>query len=114
MHKVYKATLDHAITKTDFDTLVAGIELEDGPIHPDALAILDDSKMELGIEIHSGRNRIVHRMFNHLGYLVDKLDRVAFAGITKDGLKKGEYRFLTEKEVQQLRKTVGKAKRGKD
>lgn len=111
IHKVYMATLDKPLTQYDFDTLIGGIELEDGVIQPDALAWLDDSKMNIGVEIHSGKNRIIHRMFNHLGYMVDKLDRVAFAGITKDGLRRGDFRFLSENDLMTLRKNIGKAKK---
>jgi 23S rRNA pseudouridine2605 synthase len=110
VHKVYKAELDKPMSKTDFELLAEGVELEDGFIRPDELAYLDESRSVLGVEIHSGKNHIIHRMFNHLGYLVDKLDRVSFAGLTKDGLKKGEFRYLSEKEVNKLRKASGAMK----
>ncbi len=110
VHKVYKATLDKAMKREDFEKLLAGVELEDGFVQPDAMAYVDETQKEIGIEIHSGKNRVVHRMFNSLGYLVDKLDRVMFAGLSKDGLKRGETRQLTDKEVQLLRKVSGKRK----
>ena len=85
------------------DALVQGFELDDGEIHADAVSYVGTKKTEIGIEIHSGRNRIVRRMFEHLGYKVTKLDRVYFAGLTKQRLKRGEWRFLTPREGQALR-----------
>ncbi len=80
------------------------IVLEDGPIKADALEYVEDTKrMTVGIEIHSGRNRIVRRIFEHLGYKVEKLDRVYFAGLTKYKLPRGHWRFLTEDEVAMLK-----------
>jgi 23S rRNA pseudouridine2605 synthase len=76
-----------------------GVELEDGFIKPDELSYLEGSKKELGIEIHSGKNRIVRRIFEHLGYEVVKLDRVVFAGLTKKDLPRGKWRMLSEREV---------------
>ncbi len=108
IHKVYQATLNKALTKTDMETLLKGVELEDGQAYMDEIAYLDESKSVVGVEIHSGKNRIIHRMFNHLGYLVDKLDRVSFAGLTKDRIKRGEFRYLNEKEVRILFKESGK------
>ncbi|TNE80743.1 MAG: pseudouridine synthase [Bacteroidetes bacterium] len=108
VHKVYQATLNKALTKTDMETLLKGVELEDGTAFMDEIAYLDESKSTVGVEIHSGKNRIIHRMFNHLGYLVDKLDRVSFAGLTKDRIKRGEFRYLNEKEVRILFKETGK------
>lgn len=112
IQKIYKADLDKPMSKEDFAKLEAGVELEDGFIKPDELAYLDDSGSVLGIEIHSGKNHIVHRMFNSLGYLIEKLDRVSFAGLTKDGLKRGEIRMLSDKDLLTLRKSVGKAGMG--
>jgi 23S rRNA pseudouridine2605 synthase len=96
--KVYQATLDKPLTKADFEKIVSGIELEDGPVHVDELAYLEQ-KNELGLEIHSGRNRIVRRIFESLGYQVEKLDRVMYAGLTKKNLPRGQWRFLSDKEV---------------
>lgn len=110
VHKIYKAELNKAMTKADLDKLSEGVELEDGFIKPDEIAYVDESRRIIGVEIHSGKNHIVHRMFNSLGYLVDKLDRVTFAGLSKDGLKRGDIRHLTEKELLTLRKESGKKK----
>ena len=101
--KIYQVSLDRALTRADMEQIVAGIELEDGPIHADELAYVDESRKEIGIEIHSGRNRIVRRIFEHLGYRVQKLDRVYFAGLTKKRLKRGAWRFLTPREVAMLK-----------
>lgn len=95
--KVYQVTLDKAITEEDFLAIEKGLELEDGFIKPDALALLTPNT--LGIELHSGRNRIVRRIFEHLGYQVEKLDRTMYAGLTKKDLPRGKWRFLTQKEV---------------
>lgn len=96
--KIYQVTLDKPITKPDFDKILAGVTLEDGLAPVDSLAILEE-KNELGIEIHSGKNRIVRRIFEHLGYQVEKLDRVMYAGLTKKNLPRGKWRLLTEREV---------------
>ena len=102
--KIYQVQLDKDLTRADMDQLVQGIELEDGEIHADAISyVAENKKNQVGIEIHSGRNRIVRRLFEHLGYKVVKLDRVYFAGLTKKGLKRGDWRFLTEAEVNVLR-----------
>jgi 23S rRNA pseudouridine2605 synthase len=107
MTKVYKATLNKNFKGEDLWQLQNGVELEDGFIKPDGIAIPDaKNKNEVGIEIHSGKNRIIHRMFEHMGYLVDKLDRALYAGLTKGKLKRGEWRFLTEKEINTLKRTV--------
>lgn len=83
--------------------ILEGIKLEDGEIHADKLSFVDDDdRSKVGIEIHSGRNRIVRRIFEHLGYKVRKLDRVYFAGLTKKNLKRGQWRFLTPEEVNFL------------
>lgn len=103
MKKIYQVTLDKPLTKNDLVKIADGIELEDGPIAADAISYIDaTAKNEVGIEIHSGRNRIVRRMFEHLGYRVRKLDRVYFAGLTKKNLPRGKWRFLSHKEVQFL------------
>ncbi len=100
--KIYHVFLDKPCVVADLETLANGIELEDGPIHADEISFVEGNKKEVGIEIHSGRNRIVRRMFEHLGYKVVKLDRVFFAGFTKMGLKKGFFRELSPAEVSKL------------
>ena len=101
--KIYQVTLDKALTRADMDTLTEGITLEDGDIFADEVAYASEDKRTVGVEIHSGRNRIVRRMFEHLGYTVQKLDRVYYAGLTKKNLKRGEWRFLTRDEVMRLK-----------
>lgn len=101
--KVYQVTLDKNLKGEDFIQLMEGVELEDGFIKPDEMSYINGNKKELGIEIHSGRNRIVRRIFEHLGYEVVKLDRVVFAGLTKKDLPRAKWRFLTEKEVSFLK-----------
>jgi 23S rRNA pseudouridine2605 synthase len=103
VRKVYHVTLDKKMTSEDYKMLNEGVELSDGFIKPDAAEFVGSGKSELGVEIHSGKNRIVRRMFEHLGYEVTKLDRVAFAGLTKKDLPKGKFRFLTEKEISFLK-----------
>ena len=98
--KIYHVHLDKNLTKADMEQIAAGIQLDDGEIQADAISYTDDFKKdEVGIEIHSGKNRIVRRIFESLGYKVVKLDRVFFAGLTKKGLRRGEWRYLTEQEV---------------
>lgn len=102
--KIYHVFLDKPLTKADLLTIAKGIELEDGFISTDAISYTsEDNKREVGIEIHSGRNRIVRRIFEHLGYQVEKLDRVVFAGLTKKNLPKGKWRFLTQPEINLLK-----------
>ena len=101
--KIYEVTLDKALTRADFDQLAEGITLEDGDIYFDEISYLKEDKKSVGVEIHSGRNRIVRRMFEHLGYKVTKLDRVYYAGLTKKNLKRGAWRFLTSDEVARLK-----------
>ena len=102
--KVYHVHCDKNVTKADLDQIAAGITLDDGEIHADAISYASETdKKQVGIEIHSGKNRIVRRIFESLGYKVVKLDRVYFAGLTKKGLKRGDWRFLTEMEVNMLR-----------
>ena len=103
VRKIYHATLDKNLQKEDFDKILEGIELEDGPIAADALSYVEGDKSQVGLEIHSGRNRIVRRLFEHLGYKVKKLDRVYFAGLTKKNLRRGAWRFLEEKEIALLK-----------
>ena len=102
--KIYHVHLDKNLTKADMEQIAVGIQLDDGEIHADAISYTDDFKKDdVGIEIHSGKNRIVRRIFESLGYKVMKLDRVYFAGLTKKGLRRGEWRYLTEQEVNFLR-----------
>ena len=102
--KVYHVYLDKNVTAHDIQQIAEGITLDDGEVHADAIAYASDTdKSQVGIEIHSGKNRIVRRIFESLGYRVVKLDRVQFAGLTKKSLRRGDWRFLTEKEVEMLR-----------
>jgi pseudouridine synthase len=102
--KIYHVFLDKNVTKHDMEQIAAGVELEDGEIHADAISYATETdKDQVGIEIHSGKNRIVRRIFESLGYKVIKLDRVFFAGLTKKSLRRGEWRYLTEQEVNMLR-----------
>jgi 23S rRNA pseudouridine2605 synthase len=102
--KIYEVKLDKPLTKKDFDALLSGVTLEDGFIAPDSLAYADaQDKSVIGIEIHSGRNRIVRRIFEHLGYDVRNLDRVMYGNLTKKNVDRGKWRFLTEKEVRLLK-----------
>ncbi len=96
-------TLNKDLTRNDMTQIAEGITLEDGPIHADAIAYVREDKSEVGIEIHSGRNRIVRRIFEHFGYTVQKLDRVYYAGLTKKNLKRGQWRYLTAAEVERLK-----------
>lgn len=102
--KIYHVYTDKNVTAADMRQIAEGITLEDGEIHADAIEYASDTdKKQVGIEIHSGRNRIVRRIFESLGYRVMKLDRVYFAGLTKKNVRRGDWRFLTEKEVEMLR-----------
>jgi 23S rRNA pseudouridine2605 synthase len=102
--KIYHVYLDRAISQEELNQVSAGLELEDGEIKADAISFASpDDKTQVGIEIHSGRNRIVRRIFEHLGYEVEKLDRVLFAGITKKNIPRGKWRFLSEKEITMLK-----------
>ena len=102
--KIYHVYCDKNVTKADLDQIAAGVTLDDGEIHADAISYAsDEDKSQVGIEIHSGKNRIVRRIFESLGYKVIKLDRVYFAGLTKKGLRRGDWRYLTEQEVNMLR-----------
>ncbi len=102
--KVYQVTLERPLTNFDLQRARDGIDLDDGVIIPDAVDFVKpDNRKEVGIEIHSGRNRIVRRIFEELGYGVHKLDRVYFAGLTKKNLKRGQWRFLTDREVSMLK-----------
>ena len=101
--KIYQVTLDKPLTRADMDRIAEGITLEDGEIHADEISYVKENRQEVGIEIHSGRNRIVRRIFEFLGYTVTKLDRVYYAGLTKKNLKRGAWRFLTREEVERLK-----------
>jgi pseudouridylate synthase len=102
--KIYHVWLDKPVAIEDMQRIAEGIELEDGEIHADAISYVSEEDLsQVGIEIHSGRNRIVRRIFEHLGYHVHKLDRVYFAGLTKKNLGRGRWRYLTEQEVNNLR-----------
>ena len=102
--KIYHVHLDHNVTAHDMQQIAEGITLDDGEIKADAIEYASDTdKKQVGIEIHSGKNRIVRRIFESLGYKVVKLDRVQFAGLTKKNLKRGDWRYLTEEEVDRLR-----------
>ena len=101
--KIYQVSLDKPLTRADMDRIAEGVTLEDGEIHADEISYVKENKQEVGIEIHSGRNRIVRRIFESLGYTVTKLDRVYYAGLTKKNLKRGAWRFLTREEVERLK-----------
>lgn len=102
--KIYHVWLDHEVEIGDMEKLANGIELDDGEIHADAISYVNEmDRSQVGIEIHSGKNRVVRRMFELLGYHVIKLDRVYFAGLTKKNLGRGKWRYLSEQEVNALR-----------
>ena len=101
--KIYQVTLDKPLARADMDRIAEGITLEDGEIFADEISYVKENKQEIGIEIHPGRNRIVRRIFEFLGYTVTKLDRVYYAGLTKKNLKRGAWRFLSREEVERLK-----------
>ena len=102
--KIYAVTLNRPLEKNHFEQIIKGITLEDGPATVDVLAYSDPKdKTQIGVEIHSGRNRIVRRIFEHLGYEVKNLDRVMFGGLTKKNVDRGKWRFLNEKEIRELK-----------
>jgi 23S rRNA pseudouridine2605 synthase len=104
VRKTYEAKLDKPLAKADFDRILAGVTLEDGPVPVDALGYADaNDKSVIGIELHSGKNRVVRRLFESLGYDVTGLDRVMFANLTKKNVERGKWRHLTEKEVRLLK-----------
>jgi 23S rRNA pseudouridine2605 synthase len=111
VHKIYHVMLDKALRPEDFEAIETGVELEDGPIKADELSYVGEggNRKEVGIVLHSGRNRIVRRIFEHLGYVVTGLDRVVYAGLTKKNLSRGRWRHLTEEEVGMLKMTHGGA-----
>jgi len=105
--KVYYAILDKPLEREHFEKLVEGVILDDGPMNVDEIAYVDpNDKSMIGVEIHSGKNRIVHRMFEHLGYRLKKLDRVVYAGLDKGGLRRSKWRFLRFNEVQMVLNTI--------
>ncbi len=105
--KIYHVFLDHEVTKNDLFRLTEGIELDGEAVVADAVAYADaDDKSQIGIELHSGKNRVIRRLFETLGYKVKKLDRVYFAGLTKKNLARGKWRFLTDKEVSMLKRGI--------
>ncbi|MCP4520167.1 MAG: rRNA pseudouridine synthase [Cytophagales bacterium] len=108
--KVYEVLLDKPLTQEDYETIGEGFELEDGEIKVDAIAVAENDARVVGLEIHSGKNRIVRRIFEHFKYDVVKLDRTYYAGITKKNLPRGKWRFLTEKEVIRL-KGIGNSRK---
>jgi 23S rRNA pseudouridine2605 synthase len=102
--KIYAVTLNRPLEKNHFEQIIKGITLEDGPATVDVLAYSDPKdKTQIGVEIHSGRNRIVRRIFEHLGYEVKNLDRVMFGGLTKKNVDRGKWRFLNEKEIREIK-----------
>ena len=102
--KIYEVKLDKPLVKADFDKILKGLKLEDGEIHIDSLAYADSKdKSIIGIELHSGRNRIVRRIFEHLGYDVKGLDRVMYANLTKKNVERSKWRYLSEKEIRLLK-----------
>jgi 23S rRNA pseudouridine2605 synthase len=106
IRKIYHVVLNKPLTKADFEKISSGIELDDGPIKVDKISWVEDGKIkkEVGLELHSGRNRIVRRIFESLGYKVIRLDRVVFAGITKKDTPRGKWRMLDESEVNMLKR----------
>ncbi len=107
VQKVYEVHLDKNLKQEDFEAIGSGLTLEDGLIQPDEISYAPGDKSIIGIELHSGRNRIVRRIFEHLGYRVTKLDRVLYAGLTKKDLPRGKWRFLTEMELANLKMITG-------
>ena len=101
--KVYHVSLDKNLTRVDFETIATGVQLDDGVVKADSIHYVGEKRSEVGIEIHSGKNRVIRRIFEHLDYKVRKLDRVYFAGLTKKGLQRGQWRFLEEKEIAMLK-----------
>jgi len=106
--KIYQVELDKPVTKQDFDKIIDGVELEDGKAIVDELAIVGEDNRIFGIEIHIGKNRIVRRIFESLGYKVVRLDRVMFGPLTKKDLSRGKWRHLSPKEIVNLKNLKGK------
>jgi 23S rRNA pseudouridine2605 synthase len=105
IEKIYHVVLDKVLKKGDMVTIVKGIELDDGFIQADEVSYVEglDDKKQIGIRLHSGKNHIVRRIFEHLGYTVSRLDRVVFAGLTKKDLPRGHWRFLKQEEINRLK-----------
>ncbi len=103
VRKIYEVRLDKILQKDDFEKILSGVKLDDGEVHADSLAYGDKDKSVVGIEIHSGKNRVVRRIFEHLGYDVRGLDRVMYANLTKKNVERGKWRFLNDKEVRLLK-----------
>jgi len=103
INKIYQVDLDKALTKPDLEKITVGFELEDGFFNIDKIAIISDDKKTIGIELHIGKNRIVRRIFEHLGYKVKKLDRSVYAGLTKKNLPRGKWRHLSQQEIITLK-----------
>ncbi|MNK96170.1 Ribosomal large subunit pseudouridine synthase B [compost metagenome] len=105
--KIYNVELNKSLTQGDFNKIVFGLELEDGFVKPDDLSyVIGGSKKEVGVQIHSGKNRIVRRIFESLGYEVVKLDRVVYANLTKKDLPRGRWRYIEERELVQLKHLI--------
>jgi 23S rRNA pseudouridine2605 synthase len=105
--KIYQANLDRPLERADMEKIASGLELDDGPVQVDEISWIDESdKAKIGVQLHSGKNRIIRRIFKHLDYDVVKLDRVFFAGLTKKNLPRGKWRFLDEKEVNRLKMNI--------
>jgi len=105
--KIYHVFLDRPVTRNDLTLLTEGVEIDDEIITADAVSYADpDDKTQIGIEIHSGQNRVIRRIFEKLGYRVKKLDRVYFAGLTKKNLQRGKWRFLSDKEISMLKRGI--------
>ena len=101
--KIYHVALDKPLSKKDFETIMTGLNLEDGKMEVDGMDYVENKKDELGVEIHSGKNRIIRRIFEHLGYEIKRLDRVYYAGLTKKSVARGKFRHLTTQEVITLK-----------
>ncbi len=112
VEKIYRVVLDRPLLRRDLHRLVEGVELDDGPMAFDEAAWVSDDRTEVGVRLHSGRNRIIRRVFEALGYTVRRLDRTVFAGLTKKGLARGRWRRLSPKEVRNLYRRLPKASRG--
>ncbi len=112
--KIYHVTLERPVTEADIERIKAGLTLEDGPVKVDQVGYLDHDRRRIGIELHSGRNRIIRRIFEHLNYQVERLDRVYLGGLTKKDLPRGFVRHLTPREVIMIKHFSGKTKAPED
>ena len=110
VHKIYQVELDRSLKSSDMDIITEGVKLDDGFVKPDDVVYASADKNIIGMELHSGKNRVVRRIFEHIGYEVKKLDRVVFAGLTKKDVPRGRWRFLTEMEIANLKMITGKKK----